>query len=147
MRADVIDVLIEMRWATGGLLQDVRLSRDSLNMRSNAINYPTTLTDSSQQIRVRWGDTANKLLAQHTKFSDVSQQQLLLALLHANPHAFVDNNVNRLKTGVLLTMPVFQEANAIILSEATLEIRYQNKRFRTFQASHSKPPRAAGSTK
>ena len=142
MPDEVVHVLIDMRWATGGLLQDVQLSQNVTPtvMASKTNTDPPSLRDSAARIRVRWGDNANRLLDTHAPASDVLRQQMLFALLRKNPHAFVDSNVNRLQTGVWLTFPSLEEAKAIPSLEAIHEIRRQNKRFRAYQATLAASP-------
>ena len=50
---------------------------------------------------VRKGDTLGKIARQSAQ-EGVSLDQMLIALLRANPDAFVGGNVNRLKSGVIL---------------------------------------------
>lgn len=56
---------------------------------------------------------------------DVSTQQMMLALLRANPEAFIDNNVNGLRRGHVLRMPDESEINRLNRNEAMAEVRSQ----------------------
>jgi len=68
-------------------------------------NPPLTVTASSdRRIRVGKGDTAGKL-ARSMLPKGVTVDQMLIAMLNANPTAFVDGNVNRLKAGAELSVP------------------------------------------
>ena len=80
------------------------------------------------------GDTAGELAAQH-KESNVSLDQMLLALLRANPDAFVDNNVNRLKAGAVLKLPSAQEAQQTSATEARQTIKAQAADFAKYRAN------------
>jgi pilus assembly protein FimV len=57
------------------------------------------------QIKVRPGDTAGQIAAAH-KPANVSLDQMLVALLRSNPNAFVGNDLNRIKAGALLNLPM-----------------------------------------
>jgi pilus assembly protein FimV len=60
---------------------------------------------------------------------------MLQALLRANPDAFVDNNVNRLKTGVQLTVPTAEEAQSIDPAQARRLVVAQSKDFNAYRRS------------
>jgi FimV-like protein len=85
-------------------------------------------SDDSKQgdtIEVVRGDTASKLMMTHSVGGDVSLDQMLMSLLRNNPKAFVDNNVNRLKAGALITLPTEEEAASIDRKQAREDIRLQ----------------------
>ena len=59
---------------------------------------------ASKQVTVQPGDTASKIAGAY-KPADVSLDQMLVALLRANPDAFIGGNVNRIKAGAVLDVP------------------------------------------
>jgi len=69
---------------------------------------------------------------------------MLVALLRNNPDAFVDNNVNRMKEGSLLTLPSEKDAKSISREEARREIQLQAKDFEAYRAQLA--ARAPGGT-
>ena len=71
-------------------------------------------------------DTLWSVAAQMRPDSSVSIQQMMLALLRANPEAFLDNNINGLKRGEILRMPTADELYRYGQSEALAETRLQN---------------------
>ena len=71
---------------------------------------------------VQKGDTLRKI-AEETKPSDVSLEQMLVALYRNNQAAFVNNNMNRLKTGQILKVPTADEVTQIERKDANQEIR------------------------
>jgi pilus assembly protein FimV len=83
-------------------------------------------------VTVKAGDTAGKLaLAQ--KSADVSLDQMLVAMLRANPEAFVSGNVNRLRTGAVLDMPGSEEAQTTSAEEARQILIAQSKDFNEYR--------------
>ena len=90
--------------------------------------------ERAQSLTVVRGDTAGELAARH-KSSQVSLDQMLLALLRANPDAFVDNNVNRLKAGAVLKLPGDQEAQQTTATEARQTIKAQAVDFAKYRAN------------
>lgn len=80
------------------------------------------------QLNVIWGDTASEI-ALAAKPANVSLDQMLIALLQANPHAFVNNNVNRLRAGAVLTLPPGIQAEAVPRDEARRMVVAQSRDF------------------
>jgi pilus assembly protein FimV len=81
-----------------------------------------------EQVTVQRGDTASKIAGAH-KPADVSLDQMLVALLLANPDAFIGGNVNRMKAGAVLDLPGSTEANAVPAAEARRTVTAQSRDF------------------
>ncbi|MGZ8992876.1 MAG: type IV pilus assembly protein FimV, partial [Burkholderiaceae bacterium] len=90
---------------------------------------------------VKSGDTLGAI-AGRNKPASVSLDQMLVALLRANPDAFVANNVNRLKAGATLTFPSESEVAAIAQPDARREVVTQSADFAQYK---SRLAQAAGS--
>jgi pilus assembly protein FimV len=73
---------------------------------------------------VKRGDTLSAIALQY-KPQDVSLEQMLVVLFRNNPEAFSGKNMNRLKTGPVLTLPDPDEAAAVDAGEARREVRVQ----------------------
>ena len=85
-----------------------------------------------RQIKVKSGDTASKIAAT-IRPASISLDQMLVALLRTNPGAFIDGNINRIKSGALLTVPTTEQAAAISASEAAQTVTAQSKDFNDFR--------------
>ena len=83
-------------------------------------------------VRVRAGDTASQL-ANARRYRGVSLDQMLVGMLRANPNAFIDNNINRLKTGAVLDMPSRADVASINPDEARQLIAAQSRDFNEFR--------------
>ncbi|WP_065946016.1 FimV/HubP family polar landmark protein, partial [Pseudomonas sp. 24 R 17] len=59
-----------------------------------------------------------------------SVQQTMLAIQALNPDAFIDGNINRLKTGQVLRLPDTVESTALPQPQAIAEVRAQNAAWR-----------------
>jgi pilus assembly protein FimV len=57
--------------------------------------------------------------------TSVSVNKMMMALLRANPDAFIDQNINGLKRGQILRMPNESEMNALSNAEALTEVQSQ----------------------
>ena len=64
---------------------------------------------SGDEYRVRSGDSLSKI-AGRTQRPGVSLDQMLVSLFRTNPNAFNGNNMNRLKAGVVLSVPSAEAA-------------------------------------
>lgn len=89
-------------------------------------------TARQQQVNVARGDTAGRIAAVH-KPAQVSLEQMLVGLLRANPHAFMGQNVNRLKAGVVLDLPDNDTLAAIPAAEARQLIAAQSRDFNDYR--------------
>ncbi len=86
----------------------------------------------TRQVTVKSGDTASKIAAA-TKPANVSLDQMLVALLRANPDAFVADNINRVKAGAVMNVPTAEQAAATPAAEATQIIVAQSKDFNDYR--------------
>ena len=73
---------------------------------------------------VQKGDTARQIAAR-LRTENLTAEQLMLALLRANPDAFVAQNINRLKAGAQLTLEPLPDAQALSANEAAREVARQ----------------------
>lgn len=83
-------------------------------------------------VKVQAGDTAGRL-ANAYRPASVSLDQMLVAMMRANPDAFIQGNVNRLKAGAVLQMPDEVAAQATPAPEARQILAAQAKDFNEFR--------------
>lgn len=83
---------------------------------------------TGQQVTVQPGDTASKIAGTY-KPADVSLDQMLVAMLRANPNAFIGGNVNRMKAGAVLDLPDASQAAATPPPEARRTVVAQSRDF------------------
>jgi pilus assembly protein FimV len=103
-------------------------------------------SSSAQQVVVKSGDSASKI-AMRAKSSDVSLDQMLVALLRTNPDAFSKGNLNRLRAGAVLELPSSEQAKSVSASEATQTVVAQSKDFNEFRRNLAgSAPKAAVET-
>lgn len=72
----------------------------------------------------------------------ISPHQMMLALLKANPEAFIHNNINNLKAGYRLRVPAPDEIALISQDEALREIKQQNARWAAAREKSKPAPEA-----
>ncbi len=108
--------------------------RPSASQPAPAPSSSTAAGGEATEYRVRSGDTLGKIAAQ-IKPVEVSLDMMLVALYRANPDAFVGNNMNRLKSGQILTVPDTGtikgtgqgEARGVVVAHAADFNAYRNK--------------------
>jgi pilus assembly protein FimV len=94
---------------------------------------------------VRRNDTLWDIAKRTRPGNDISMDQMMHALLRENPHAFMNNNINRLKAGVTLDIPDRNTINTITASEALAESRRQDQEWKAGQqaVTQENEPQAA----
>jgi pilus assembly protein FimV len=164
-----LDLLVEVNWATGRVVRDYTFLLDPPGTGVQVAVEPATpsrqapVTTAAAAARpaptarpapaspptdghvVRRGDTLSKIASAY-KPADVSLEQMLVALFNANSGAFEGNNMNRLRTGAIVTVPSAETASATPPSEAAKVVRVQAADWRAYrdQVAASAPSVAGG---
>jgi pilus assembly protein FimV len=99
---------------------------------SKAETKPESAAAQADTIRVKSGDSLSRI-AEHNLKSGVSLDQMLVGLYRNNPQAFLGNNMNRLKSGVVLNVPTEEQAKAMSKDEAHQVIMAQSADFAAYR--------------
>lgn len=91
-----------------------------------------TSANKVDAVKVKAGETAGRIAAAH-KPSSVTLEQMLVAMLRANPDAFINGNVNRVKAGAIIELPDDTAASATPVAEARQTIAAQSRDFNAFR--------------
>jgi pilus assembly protein FimV len=89
-----------------------RRSRSRAAADEGDVHSPTARDAGPSRYRVKPGDSLSRIAGQ-LKPVDVSLDMMLVALYRANPDAFAGNNMNRLKSGRILSVPGSDAVHAI----------------------------------
>lgn len=146
-----VDLLVQARSSSGTSQRNYTLLFDPPNLRTppaapEPVAAATTTPPQAatpprrnvaarpnlRGVRVRTGDTASEL-ANARRYRGVSLEQMLVGMLRTNPNAFIDNNINRLKTGAVLDMPSHADVAAVNPDEAQQLIAAQSRDFNEFR--------------
>lgn len=92
-----------------------------------------------KSITVRPGDTASRLAIRYLG-GKASLDQMMLAMLKANPDAFIQGNVNLVKAGAVLRIPDLDEATQIPREEARQTVIAQAKEFAEYARRLAESP-------
>jgi pilus assembly protein FimV len=121
------DLLITVRSATGVL------------QREFALRIPPSLNaqpaPSLSVVTVEADDTASQIIDRaFSSFGpNVSANQALIALQRQNPNAFIESNINLVKTGAALTLPTAEQVQAVDNAEAARLMTEQRAAFEAYK--------------
>ncbi|NWF16372.1 FimV family protein [Pseudomonas reactans] len=141
--------LLQVQWPNGRLMRDYSVLLDPAKFDQPA---PTTAAPAPRLAAPASSAPAASKPAQHTTTSrdtlweiaaknrnGGSVQQTLLAIQALNPDAFIDGNINRLKTGQVLRLPDPVQSTALPQPQAIAEVSAQNAAWRQGRRAATNP--------
>lgn len=144
--------LLQVQWPNGRLMRDYSVLLDPAKFDQPA---PTTAAPAPRLAAPASTAPAVSKPAQHTTTSrdtlweiaaknrnGGSVQQTMLAIQALNPDAFIDGNINRLKTGQVLRLPDPVQSTSLPQPQAIAEVSAQNAAWRQGRRAANNP--AAG---
>lgn len=144
--------LLQVQWPNGRLMRDYSVLLDPAKFDQPA---PTTAAPAPRLAAPSSTAPAVSKPAQHTTTprdtlweiaaknrNGGSVQQTMLAIQALNPDAFIDGNINRLKTGQVLRLPDTVQSTALPQPQAIAEVSAQNAAWRQGRRAATNP--AAG---
>ena len=139
-----LNFLVEVNWPNGRLVREYTLLLDppvfdptpvrktvqpsasskttSLPAPSRSQSNANTYRAADGKVRVGNNDTLWSIVIKHRPNERISAKKMMIALQKKNPHAFVDNNINGLRAGAVLTLPTLAEINKLNEKDAALEV-------------------------
>ncbi|WP_460135201.1 FimV/HubP family polar landmark protein [Pseudomonas sp. S1_E04] len=132
--------LLQVQWPNGRLMRDYSVLLDPAKFDQSApaattpaprLSAPASSgpTPSKPVLHTTTSrDTLWEIAAKHRNGASV--QQTMLAIQALNPGAFVDGNINRLKTGHVLRLPDTVQSTALSQPKAIAEVAAQNAAWR-----------------
>ncbi|MBK6867847.1 MAG: hypothetical protein IPG98_07975 [Burkholderiales bacterium] len=102
----------------------------------------TAIAGADAKVRVRRGDTAYRIASNHAP-EGVSLDQMLVALLRANPGAFIQGNVNRMKAGAVLTIPSAEQVSTVPPATARSTLVAHSRDFESYRRAMAQSARTA----
>lgn len=100
---------------------------------------PATAVAIAEYGPVKRGETLSVIAGRLGLSAAHSLDQAMLALLRANPDAFLGNDINRLKHGAVLRVPEAGEVGGIAADEAALVVREQMRQWRQARRTVAQP--------
>ncbi|MFG1496652.1 FimV/HubP family polar landmark protein [Saccharospirillum sp. HFRX-1] len=121
VREPFLNFLVEVNWPGGRLLKEYTLLLDPPLFDTEAQDQPRsvepaatasapqpaapTTAPAPRQYQVQRNDTLWEIALDVDAGSGYMPQQVMLAIQDLNPNAFINNNINRIKAGEVLTLP------------------------------------------
>lgn len=96
----------------------------------NTAILPALAKDPSEYGPTQRNETLWAIAERVRPDTDVSMEQTMMGLLRANPEAFVNNNINNLKTGHVLRVPDRDDLTSITRAQASRQARDQYNAWR-----------------
>ena len=148
----MVKFLVQVMWPNGRLLRDYSVLLDPSKFSpqtaeaaaqptpTQGVTAPVTGATKPSQYTTTPRDTLWEIAAKARNGGSI--QQTMLAIQALNPDAFIDGNINRLKTGQVLRMPDQAQSTSMRQSKAIAEVAAQNTAWRQGRRYVAKP--AAG---
>jgi pilus assembly protein FimV len=138
----MVKFLVQVMWPNGRLLRDYSVLVDPSKfspqtaeaaaqpapVQGAEVNTPLTAAGKSAQYTTSRHDTLWEIAAKARNGGSV--QQTMLAIQALNPDAFIDGNINRLKTGQVLRLPDSAQSTSLPQPKAIAEVAAQNTAWR-----------------
>ena len=145
----MVKFLVQVMWPNGRLLRDYSVLLDPSKFSSqtaeaaaqpaptSTVAAPVTGATKPSQYTTTPRDTLWEIAAKARNGGSI--QQTMLAIQALNPDAFIDGNINRLKTGQVLRMPDQAQSTNLPQPKAIAEVAAQNKAWRQGRRYVAKP--------
>jgi pilus assembly protein FimV len=148
-----LDLIVEVNWATGRVIRNYTFLLDPPGTGETLAVEPAAPIRAQAAPRassrgpemaagpragegdtytVRRGDTLSKI-AKAYKPENVSLEQMLVALFRSNESVFDGKNMNRLRSGQILTIPPADQAAAATQADAVKVVRVQAADWRAYR--------------
>ena len=152
-----LDLIVEVNWATGRVVRNYTFLLDPPGMGEAQAVTPSAPVRAAEAPRtpraqpapraapsaqpaaggadtytVHRGDTLSKI-AKEYKPESVNLEQMLVALFQSNEKAFDGKNMNRLRTGQILTIPSADQVQSVAPSDAHHVVRVQAADWRAYR--------------
>ena len=100
------------------------------------VQQQTTINQPPGSYRIKAGDTAWSLANAMMPDQSITVEQMMIAMLRANPESFIDENINGLKRGYILRVPDYDQIAAINQADARAMVQKQAALWRQYSTRH-----------
>ena len=123
-----VNFLVQVMWPNGRLMRDYSVLLDPAQFSPQAAAAATSASAEPVQYTTTSRDTLWEIAARARNGGSV--QQTMLAIQALNPDAFINGNINRLKTGQVLRLPDASQSVQLPQARAINEVASQNADWR-----------------
>ncbi|KQZ87916.1 FimV/HubP family polar landmark protein [Pseudomonas sp. Root562] len=143
----MVKFLVQVMWPNGRLLRDYSVLLDPSKFSPQTAEAaaqpaptgttPVTAATKPSEYTTTSRDTLWEIAAKARNGGSI--QQTMLAIQALNPDAFIDGNINRLKTGQVLRLPDQAQSTSLAQPKAMAEVAAQNTAWRQGRRYVAKP--------
>jgi pilus assembly protein FimV len=145
----MVKFMVQVMWPNGRLLRDYSVLLDPSKFSpqtaeaaaqpvpTQSVAAPVTGATKASRYTTTPRDTLWEIAAKARNGGSI--QQTMLAIQALNPDAFIDGNINRLKTGQVLRLPDQAQSTSLPQPKAIAEVAAQNKAWRQGRRYVAKP--------
>ncbi|MDD0994492.1 peptidoglycan-binding protein [Pseudomonas sp. TNT2022 ID1044] len=143
----MVKFLVQVMWPNGRLLRDYSVLLDPSKFSPQTAEAaaqpaptgttPVTAASKPSQYTTTSRDTLWEIAAKARNGGSI--QQTMLAIQALTPDAFIDGNINRLKTGQVLRLPDQAQSTSLAQPKAIAEVAAQNTAWRQGRRYVAKP--------
>jgi len=101
------------------------------------VQQQTSINQPPGSYRIQSGDTAWSLADAMRPDKSISVEQMMIAMLRANPESFINENINGLKRGYILRLPDYDQIATVNQADARALVREQAALWRQYQQSQA----------
>ncbi|NBA94235.1 FimV/HubP family polar landmark protein [Pseudomonas sp. R5(2019)] len=127
-----VKFVVQVRYPQGRLMRDYSVLLDPSKFSPEAAQAAgqgaTPAVSGASEYTTNRRDTLWEIASRNRQGASV--QQTMLAIQALNPDAFIDGNINRLKTGQVLRLPDQQQATSLPQAQAIADVAEQNAAWR-----------------
>jgi pilus assembly protein FimV len=143
----MVKFLVQVMWPNGRLLRDYSVLLDPSKFSPQTADAaaqpaptgttPVTAATKPSEYTTTSRDTLWEIASKARNGGSI--QQTMLAIQVLNPDAFIDGNINRLKTGQVLRLPDQAQSTSLAQPKAIAEVAAQNTAWRQGRRYVAKP--------
>ena len=112
----LLNLILEIESAQGSIYQDFTIMLDpkgynnsnNVAIKTAQKNNSTSVSTATNKYKVKRGDSLSKI-SQKFKSNRVSLNRMMEAIHRKNPKAFIDDDINRIKSDIVLNIPSSNE--------------------------------------
>lgn len=148
-----LNFLVELNWPSGRVLREYTVlldppTYDEANYEPLVVTPESEVSEEELEVatpeepalvnkwdepakegtyKVQPNDTLWAIALDSRPSTEITPQQMMLAIQESNPQAFIDGNINRLKSHHVLRIPDEQKVRSIGMAAAVAEVNRQNQ--------------------
>lgn len=148
LREPILEFLIEVTWSGGRLLRNYIIFLDPdtypVMVQTDGREDPRASSEKASDGQEFYGPITEKEYLWHVvnaiKPDDTATvSQIMIAIVRLNPHAFLQQNINGLKSQSILRVPTLDDIKQISAAEALKQVQQHNVQWQKVTTKNNEP--------